>query len=81
MVEAACSMATALVRHGQEPFPGPDNQSKMKCSVENAECVGLFTPTRCWVSRASLQASALRAITSVRLSAPPGGVTRRMATI
>ncbi|KAJ4133729.1 hypothetical protein NW768_005317 [Fusarium equiseti] len=29
----------------EEPFPGPDNQSKMKRSVENAEHVGLFTPT------------------------------------
>ncbi|KAJ3537914.1 hypothetical protein NM208_g6126 [Fusarium decemcellulare] len=28
----------------EEPFPGPDNQSKMKRSVENAEHVGLFTP-------------------------------------
>ncbi|KAF5242999.1 hypothetical protein FANTH_8404 [Fusarium anthophilum] len=28
-----------------EAFPGPDNQSKMKRSVENAEHVGLFTPT------------------------------------
>ncbi|CEI60493.1 hypothetical protein FVEN_g13001 [Fusarium venenatum] len=45
MVEAACSMATVFVRHGQEPFPGPDNQSKMKRSVENVEHVGLFIPT------------------------------------
>ncbi|KAF4501524.1 Meiosis mei2 [Fusarium agapanthi] len=29
----------------EEAFPGPDNQSKMKRSVENAEHVGLFTPT------------------------------------
>ncbi|KAG5755371.1 hypothetical protein H9Q70_002047 [Fusarium xylarioides] len=29
----------------EEPFPGPDNQSKMKHSVENDEHVGLFTPT------------------------------------
>ncbi|KAF5026390.1 hypothetical protein F66182_1518 [Fusarium sp. NRRL 66182] len=29
----------------EEPFPGPDNQSKMKRSVENAEHVGLFTPS------------------------------------
>ncbi|KAF4450601.1 hypothetical protein F53441_6262 [Fusarium austroafricanum] len=29
----------------EEEFPGPDNQSKMKRSVENAEHVGLFTPT------------------------------------
>ncbi|KAI1071239.1 hypothetical protein LB507_009476 [Fusarium sp. FIESC RH6] len=29
----------------EEPFPGPDNQSKMKRSCENAEHVGLFTPT------------------------------------
>ncbi|CVL02679.1 uncharacterized protein FMAN_00181 [Fusarium mangiferae] len=29
----------------EEPFPGPDNQSKMKRSVENAEHVGLFIPT------------------------------------
>ncbi|KAM0340334.1 hypothetical protein ACHAPU_010547 [Fusarium lateritium] len=29
----------------EEPFPGPDNQSKMRRSVENAEHVGLFTPT------------------------------------
>ncbi|KAH8910169.1 hypothetical protein BR93DRAFT_935820 [Coniochaeta sp. PMI_546] len=28
----------------EEPFPGPDNQSKMKRSCENAEHVGLFTP-------------------------------------
>ncbi|OTB07122.1 hypothetical protein M426DRAFT_8851 [Hypoxylon sp. CI-4A] len=28
----------------EEPFPDPDNQSKMKRSVENAEHVGLFTP-------------------------------------
>jgi hypothetical protein len=26
----------------EEPFPGPDNQSKMKRSVENAEHVGMF---------------------------------------
>ncbi|SCO47534.1 related to mei2 protein [Fusarium fujikuroi] len=29
----------------EETFLGPDNQSKMKRSVENAEHVGLFTPT------------------------------------
>ncbi|KAM0247686.1 hypothetical protein ACHAP5_003933 [Fusarium lateritium] len=29
----------------EEAFPGPDNQSKMKRSVENAEHVGLFSPT------------------------------------
>ncbi|OAA44909.1 RNA recognition motif 2 [Metarhizium rileyi] len=28
----------------EEPFPDPDNQSKMKRSCENAEHVGLFTP-------------------------------------
>ncbi|KAI1213433.1 RNA recognition motif 2-domain-containing protein [Annulohypoxylon truncatum] len=28
----------------EEPFPEPDNQSKMKRSCENAEHVGLFTP-------------------------------------
>ncbi|OBR13870.1 Meiosis protein mei2 [Colletotrichum higginsianum IMI 349063] len=28
----------------EEPFPRPDNQSKMKRSCENAEHVGLFTP-------------------------------------
>ncbi|KAK2023838.1 RNA recognition domain-containing protein 2 [Colletotrichum zoysiae] len=28
----------------EEPFPQPDNQSKMKRSCENAEHVGLFTP-------------------------------------
>ncbi|TDZ18328.1 Meiosis protein mei2 [Colletotrichum orbiculare MAFF 240422] len=28
----------------EEPFPHPDNQSKMKRSCENAEHVGLFTP-------------------------------------
>ncbi|KAI0395334.1 RNA recognition motif 2-domain-containing protein [Xylariaceae sp. FL0594] len=28
----------------EEAFPGPDNQSKMKRSCENAEHVGLFTP-------------------------------------
>jgi len=28
----------------EEPFPGPDNHSKMKRSCENAEHVGLFTP-------------------------------------
>ncbi|ETI23324.1 hypothetical protein G647_05124 [Cladophialophora carrionii CBS 160.54] len=28
----------------EEPFPGPDNQSKMRRSVENAEHVGLFVP-------------------------------------
>ncbi|KAH9906439.1 RNA recognition motif 2-domain-containing protein [Xylariomycetidae sp. FL2044] len=28
----------------EERFPGPDNQSKMKRSCENAEHVGLFTP-------------------------------------
>ncbi|KAK5988744.1 Meiosis protein mei2 [Cladobotryum mycophilum] len=28
----------------EEPFPPPDNQSKMKRSCENAEHVGLFTP-------------------------------------
>ncbi|KAK4216660.1 RNA recognition motif 2-domain-containing protein [Rhypophila decipiens] len=28
----------------EEPFPKPDNQSKMKRSCENAEHVGLFTP-------------------------------------
>ncbi|ROT40155.1 hypothetical protein SODALDRAFT_329819 [Sodiomyces alkalinus F11] len=28
----------------EEPFPSPDNQSKMKRSCENAEHVGLFTP-------------------------------------
>ncbi|KAI1340448.1 RNA recognition motif 2-domain-containing protein [Xylariaceae sp. FL0016] len=28
----------------EETFPGPDNQSKMKRSCENAEHVGLFTP-------------------------------------
>ncbi|KAI2626476.1 RNA recognition motif 2-domain-containing protein [Hypoxylon sp. NC1633] len=28
----------------EEPFPAPDNQSKMKRSCENAEHVGLFTP-------------------------------------
>ncbi|KAJ0160683.1 Meiosis protein mei2 [Colletotrichum tanaceti] len=28
----------------EEPFPLPDNQSKMKRSCENAEHVGLFTP-------------------------------------
>ncbi|KAI1454988.1 RNA recognition motif 2-domain-containing protein [Annulohypoxylon moriforme] len=28
----------------EEQFPGPDNQSKMKRSCENAEHVGLFTP-------------------------------------
>ncbi|KAI1265087.1 RNA recognition motif 2-domain-containing protein [Xylariaceae sp. FL1019] len=28
----------------EESFPGPDNQSKMKRSCENAEHVGLFTP-------------------------------------
>ena len=26
----------------EEPFPGPDNQSKMKRSVENAEHVGMY---------------------------------------
>ncbi|KAK5663908.1 hypothetical protein OQA88_119 [Cercophora sp. LCS_1] len=29
----------------EEPFPKPDNQSKMKRSCENAEHVGLFTPS------------------------------------
>ncbi|KAM0550772.1 hypothetical protein ACHAPJ_008635 [Fusarium lateritium] len=29
----------------EEPFPGPDNHSKMRRSCENAEHVGLFTPT------------------------------------
>ncbi|KAL2132669.1 hypothetical protein VTI74DRAFT_3539 [Chaetomium olivicolor] len=29
----------------EEPFPEPDNQSKMKRSCENAEHVGLFTPS------------------------------------
>ncbi|KAG6158832.1 hypothetical protein E4U51_007808 [Claviceps purpurea] len=33
----------ALAGH-EEPFPEPDNQSKMKRSCENAEHVGLFTP-------------------------------------
>ncbi|KAL2200887.1 hypothetical protein P885DRAFT_25717 [Corynascus similis CBS 632.67] len=28
----------------EEPFPGPDNHSKMRRSCENAEHVGLFTP-------------------------------------
>ncbi|KAL2753826.1 hypothetical protein ACRALDRAFT_2054962 [Sodiomyces alcalophilus JCM 7366] len=28
----------------EEPFPSPDNQSKMKRSCDNAEHVGLFTP-------------------------------------
>lgn len=28
----------------EEPFPGPDNPSKMRRSVENAEHVGLFAP-------------------------------------
>ncbi|KAM0345923.1 hypothetical protein ACHAPU_005976 [Fusarium lateritium] len=28
-----------------KPFLGPDNQSKMRRSVENAEHFGLFTPT------------------------------------
>ncbi|KAL8928030.1 MAG: hypothetical protein Q9208_002105 [Pyrenodesmia sp. 3 TL-2023] len=28
----------------EEPFPGPDNESKMRRSVENAEHVGLFAP-------------------------------------
>ncbi|KAM0243244.1 hypothetical protein ACHAPO_000084 [Fusarium lateritium] len=38
---------TRVVRHGTSSptFQGPDNQSKMKRSVENAEHVGLFTPT------------------------------------
>ncbi len=36
-----------FVNAGQEEkFPGPDNHSKMRRSVENAEHVGLFIPTR-----------------------------------
>ena len=30
----------------EEKFPGPDNHSKMRRSVENAEHVGLFAPSR-----------------------------------
>lgn len=42
----------------EEPFPGPNNMSKMRRSVENAEQVGLFAPR---MSREGRRGHTLRA--------------------
>jgi len=60
----------------EEPFPGPDNHSKMRRSVENAEHVGSSAPSQRGLYKANRHLTCLRMLTlrsAIGLFAPRAG--------